>query len=211
MREQPVLVCPCCKQIRSAKEHRYFTDTVLDKYYTNDQGEKRERVYWVDLKRDSLTWACDECLQNGRALKANPMKQNFCDCQPHFAYFDRVASCRDCNQEFVFSKEEQYHWYEKLGLLVQARQVRCPSCRVIKKLTDKFNLLLSTADYGDSVKVEETVKLGIRQQQYQQVKHFLAVGKRKYKTKSTTFRWLEKLQLMVEEAEKASEAGARSE
>ena len=208
MREQKLLTCPCCGQIRTPKEHRYFTNTVLDKYYMNEQGEfylneqgeKVACVYWVHPKRGSSTWACDACMQDGRALKAHPMKQNFCDCQPHFAYFDRAVSCRDCAKEFVFSKEEQYHWFEKLGLLVQARQVRCHGCRAIKKQKDRLNFLLSNADYNDPVKVEETVKLCVKRQEYERAKTFLAVGKRKYARKSAAFQFLEELWLRVEKA-----------
>jgi len=133
------------------------------------------------------------------------MRQNFCDFQPHFAYFNRIANCRDCTKSFVFSKEEQYYWFEKLGLQVQAKQVRCHACRAVKKQKDRLAFLLSNADYSDSAKVEETVGLGIKRHQYQQAKHFLAVGKRKYKKKSTTYKWLEKLEAAVEKAENVSD------
>lgn len=179
--------------------------TNIDRYLRNAKGEVSKRVCRVHLKKAGQTWACDECLQSGRAIKANTNDQDFGDCNPHFAYFDKTISCRDCNKNFIFSKEEQRHWYEKLKLMVYANQVRCNDCRASKKLKDRFNLLLSTADYSNSAKVEETVGLGIKRQQYQQVKHFLAVGKRKYKKKSTPHQWLEKLELLVEKAENASD------
>jgi hypothetical protein len=207
MRKEALSSCPCCGQTRGEPDCRNLLTTDINEYFWNKQGERTERVYRVHLRKAGQAWACDECLQSGLAIKANIENQHFYDGNPHFAYFDKKTSCRDCNKDFIFSKEEQRHWYEKLKLMVYAQQVRCNDCRASKKRKDRFNLLLSTADYNNSVRVEETVGLGVKLQQYQQARHFLAVGKRKYKKKSTTYKWLEKLELVVEKAEHTSVIG----
>lgn len=48
---------------------------------------------------------------------------------PPFWYEDTVVQCKACARQFVFSKEEQRHWYEDLRLPIYASAVRCPECR----------------------------------------------------------------------------------
>jgi len=48
---------------------------------------------------------------------------------PPFWYADTVVQCKACARKFLFSKEEQRHWYEELKLPIYASAVRCPECR----------------------------------------------------------------------------------
>jgi len=48
---------------------------------------------------------------------------------PPFWYADTAVRCRACDRQFLFSKEEQRHWYEELKLPIYASAVRCPECR----------------------------------------------------------------------------------
>jgi hypothetical protein len=48
---------------------------------------------------------------------------------PLFWYQDKTKQCRDCGVEFVFSKEEQKHWYEDLKIPIYADAVSCKNCR----------------------------------------------------------------------------------
>jgi hypothetical protein len=44
-------------------------------------------------------------------------------------YYDVDRTCRDCGRPFIFFAEEQKHWYEELGLPLEADCVRCVPCR----------------------------------------------------------------------------------
>ena len=44
-------------------------------------------------------------------------------------YYDVARTCRDCGRPFIFFGEEQKHWYEDLGLPLEADCVRCVPCR----------------------------------------------------------------------------------
>jgi hypothetical protein len=44
-------------------------------------------------------------------------------------YFDVKRQCRDCDRPFIFFAQEQKHWYEDLGLPLEADCVRCVECR----------------------------------------------------------------------------------
>lgn len=44
-------------------------------------------------------------------------------------YYDVERTCRDCRRPFIFFALEQKHWYEELGLPLEADCVRCVPCR----------------------------------------------------------------------------------
>ncbi len=44
-------------------------------------------------------------------------------------YFDLKRECRHCGRPFLFFAEEQRHWYEELGLPLEADAVHCQPCR----------------------------------------------------------------------------------
>ena len=44
-------------------------------------------------------------------------------------YYDVERECRDCRRPFIFFAQEQKHWYEDLGLPLEADCVRCVPCR----------------------------------------------------------------------------------
>ena len=35
-------------------------------------------------------------------------------------YYDVTRTCRDCDRPFIFFAQEQKHWYEQLGLPLEA-------------------------------------------------------------------------------------------
>ncbi len=88
-------------------------------------------------ERLRLYWACNACLAGKRALIADPNKQKFKACEPYYAYFDEERSCQKCRKTFTFTKEEQKHWYERLGFWVWSRAVECRKCRRQKKNTTR--------------------------------------------------------------------------
>lgn len=117
------IVCPCCEKsvaVSSAKK------TIGRSYFSWGVHSLLEAK---ELQSGHFHWACDQCLTTGKALHAFPEKQLYCDYNPYFAYYDRSATCRSCNDKFVFTAGEQQFWYEKLGFWVQSVPVRCPECR----------------------------------------------------------------------------------
>lgn len=63
------------------------------------------------------------------AVRGEPRRQLFCCEVPRYFYVDADRICRDCGAPFVFSAREQKHWYETLGLRLDANAVRCLPCR----------------------------------------------------------------------------------
>jgi hypothetical protein len=84
-------------------------------------------------ERRALYWACDDCIRAGRALRTEPYEQKWADCEPYLAYYDETRTCVDCGASFVFTKEEQRHWYEKLKFWVWSRPIRCDACNARRK------------------------------------------------------------------------------
>ncbi|MDJ1503651.1 zinc-ribbon domain containing protein [Xanthocytophaga agilis] len=125
-----------------------------------------------------MDWACDECLQNGKAIKGDPTKQLFCHAPPHFAYFDKEKECRVCKETFVFTKSEQQYWYDHLNFWVQATRIYCLKCQSAKKQQDRISQLLNNFDYLDIEKLKEVVALYLTQGNYEKAKYHLTRGKK---------------------------------
>lgn len=67
-----------------------------------------------------------------RAIKADITQQNFSVCPRHW-YVDAHIPCVDCGDHFVFSREEQRHWYEKRKFWIDSFPDRCKSCQAAQK------------------------------------------------------------------------------
>jgi hypothetical protein len=199
------LKCPCCNVMRSESEYLVFilqfNYSVRDKFYCNMAGQILGNVYWIDAKKNAVDWACDKCLHANRAIKGTPGKQLYCDFPPHFSYFDKASICRDCKTEFIFSKEEQLHWYETLKFWVQSTKVRCRNCQALKKSHELLSQLLVNPDYNDLSKIKQIIKLRIGFKQYRQAKHFLALGKKHHIKGSEAYQVFDDLREQVKEAE----------
>lgn len=121
--------CPSCGTEKHRTEMRTSL-AILEKL------EKAQFKHYKELGLDaynsfinsSFEWACDQCLQQGRAIVANPTLQNYC-WNPHIAYFDSKLVCRTCGTDFIFSKEEKKMWYESLKFWIDAAPVNCLHCR----------------------------------------------------------------------------------
>jgi hypothetical protein len=77
---------------------------------------------------EKLNWACDFCLDQGKALLANPRKQKYSDHWPHYAYRDKKQSCADCGKKFTVESWEQKYWYETLQFWTPSSPQCCKSC-----------------------------------------------------------------------------------
>lgn len=132
------LTCPGCKKdVPDTRLHRTLGRKVW--FWGTIKTLDRE-----DLVQKRVHWACDTCLHSGKALIGHPEAQLYCDFEPYLAYVSYEKECETCHQAFVFSKEEQQHWYETLRFWVQSKPKQCPSCRREVREEKKLNTELST-------------------------------------------------------------------
>lgn len=206
------LKCPCCGELRPESECCVFISQIArdvpNKYYGTLDGDIIGNLYWLDVQKNKIDWACDVCLQQKRALRGKPKRQLFCDFAPHFSYSDKQVICRDCGTTFQFSKEEQAHYYEKLVFWVQAERVRCDACQALQRMRKRLSHLLTNPDYTDLEQVKEIIAIRLKLKQYQQAKQFLAVGRKNHAPGDVQYLTFESLRKQVAEAElidKASE------
>ncbi|MDO7845994.1 zinc-ribbon domain containing protein [Hymenobacter sp. M29] len=191
------LRCPCCGEIRGPQEQQVFLKQleaeVPARTYITLSGVWLGNAYWHDAKKGGVDWACDECMQSLRAVKGQPAKQLFYDFAPHFAYFDKTKTCRDCGLEFTFSKAEQLHWYEQLRFWVQAEKVRCGPCQQLKKQHDQFSQLMAANNFTDHEALQEIIAYYLRNKAYAKAKQFLATGRSRFAEGSVEFSRLDTL------------------
>jgi hypothetical protein len=74
-------------------------------------------------------WACDTCIDAGRAVAADVAAVKIGVGTPFAAYVDRPFVCEDCGAPFVFAAREQKDWFERLGFLVWVFPKQCLPCR----------------------------------------------------------------------------------
>lgn len=82
-----------------------------------------------NLRTGEIKWACENCLEAGRAIRGDPAKQKFGIGAPFYAYYDVMLRCTDCGQSFTFSAEDQRFWYEHLRFIIYAYPKQCLPCR----------------------------------------------------------------------------------
>lgn len=81
----------------------------------------------VATGRPWLHWNAADKIPN-TAIEADLSRQSPATV-PVTHYYDVRRRCRDCDRPFLFFAEEQKHWYEDLGLPLEADCVRCVPCR----------------------------------------------------------------------------------
>ena len=135
--------CPCCNN----EIHRTEMETVVKEMTKLDKANYK---HYKELDIDSyysfidsnFKWACDNCLKSKKAILAGIGSQNY-SFTPHFAYFDIKSNCFNCKNDFVFSKEEQRHWYESIKLYSYASPDNCFKCRQEIRKVKVQNKILS--------------------------------------------------------------------
>lgn len=80
-------------------------------------------------------WACDRCIDQGKAIAADVDVQNLSMGTPFAAYVDRPFQCADCGQPSTFSADEQRYWYETRQFLIWSHARQCTACRRIRRRT----------------------------------------------------------------------------
>jgi Probable zinc-ribbon domain len=137
-------VCPGCKKTKSQSETQQLEKKLNHYFETNPH--LTEFIYQSNIDTayefytsSSIRWACDKCLTDGISIAAKVEEQTYCIWQPYMAYVDQKIICKTCNTNFIFSKEEQLFWYEKLKFWVESYAINCKKCRKVKR--DRKNLI----------------------------------------------------------------------
>lgn len=151
--------CPCCKTVINQ-------DKLQKSIGRNPNMWTGEKIFWATFfhhDKEYLLWACDDCIDTGKAIQSNFEKQTYCDFVPHLAYYDKKITCKTCKEDFIFTKEEQQYWYEKLQFWVQGECVNCKKCRKKKRDisvidTELSNILkdkskMSAADFDRVIEI----------------------------------------------------------
>ncbi|MFK8163125.1 MAG: zinc-ribbon domain containing protein [Lewinella sp.] len=130
------VICPCCQAQRRRAEVAQAIAGLPGVNGLMIQVTKPEQNPEDPLLRLGSfdRWACDDCLQTKLALAGNPTlqrKEHPMAHDPEYLAFRDVPkkACQDCDQPFVFTKEEQLFYYQTLGHSRSARAVRCLDCR----------------------------------------------------------------------------------
>jgi hypothetical protein len=135
--------CPCCLTERNRTEMKVCL-SILEKIERKEFKHYKE--WGIDPYNsfigDNFEWACDTCLNEKKAILANPGLQTFV-WSPNLAYFDSEKVCRTCGKDFKFTKEEKQLWYEKLKFWMDSEPVNCLQCRRELRVLKAENKILS--------------------------------------------------------------------
>lgn len=166
------IICPSCKSevgkngVKQAK--------VMEAVHW---GKRRIDGWFMNL-RESNSWACDECLIDGKAIEGNPLKQNHAYNNPHLAYFNKGLVCDRCGDHFVFSKTEQQFWYEELQIWVFVNPKNCLTCRKEirkgKDLNTELSELLADKDNLDREKLSRIIEIYAEMENADKMKYYQA-------------------------------------
>jgi len=136
--------CPCCSKGRYKTELETVLSMMEDihkKEFPHFYRENRSQIINVFEDADFL-WACDDCFQTKKAIKSIPVVIETSG-YPPLAYFDSKKECSTCENEFIFSKEEQKFWYENLKFTIHSTAKNCLSCRENIRKQKQDNLRLA--------------------------------------------------------------------
>jgi len=145
-------ICPVCNSPKNRKETKVLNEQLI-------QIEDKKLIWYSSLpwhgtierlfELSHFEWACDNCIDEGNAIKSDVDKQNFCDYPPYLMYYNKIKECEKCESNFTFSKEEQKYWYEELKFWVQSTPRKCKDCyKAIRETNDKNTELSMLLKYG---------------------------------------------------------------
>ena len=152
MADRTTVICPCCREkVSNLQMQRVFSLFIFDgQMRVGDLSYEDSFIEVLKIHPDFYDWACDNCLDENRALPGDLQKQFYTFkypwdvATPYFAYFDMYRKCRTCKDDFVFSKEEQKHWYEDLKFVVFSKPVNCKKYGTDIRAAKNLNTELST-------------------------------------------------------------------
>lgn len=145
-------VCTACKLGKDKGEMRQAI-ALMEAYERKCYGKHYNAIGidpFANFIGNHFEWACDHCLDGGRAIPANPFAQST-SAYPHFAYTDSLDTCRTCGVAFTFSMQEKKLWYESIQLPVDAHPVHCTQCRrSIRKLKSENKKVSELLQHGEA-------------------------------------------------------------
>lgn len=143
IKKKNLVQCPCCKTYVGKRDQSH-----IHQAYQKLVEQRGEHYISYQTLLKHRNWACDGCLQSGKAAKANFNKlSNRGYDLPFFAYYLKERTCRDCHIDFDFTIKEQKFWYEEQKIETDVIPVRCASCRKArrKKIASNNRIMELTA------------------------------------------------------------------
>ncbi|WP_265428679.1 zinc-ribbon domain containing protein [Chryseobacterium sp. YIM B08800] len=118
--------CKCCGLVKDKHDVSICLSVLKKIDFLKDSDQKHD--LYESLIDNNFEWACDQCINDKRALIANPSQQNH-SYYFYFVYYDSNINCKKCKKEFTFTKEEKKFWYESLKFRKESTPIHCLSCR----------------------------------------------------------------------------------
>lgn len=165
--------CDCCEVRRLPEEL-----TALDAWRRTYFSSYKDVLDFVQNSTEPCI--CDECFQNGEALKARPLHQNKGGSYsvPFFAYWDQTEQCSTCKTYFVFDKHEQKFWYEELKFPIYSQAKDCPDCRKTNRDSNAeetaLGRLIRNLDESDANQLEAIIRIFARRRNAVKAKYYLS-------------------------------------
>ena len=145
----------------------------------------------IDHSSGFYQWACDTCLETKKALLGNPKKQYHTfthpmnTANPNLAYINKTVQCDACQEDFLFSKEEQKYWYEDLQFVVYSKPKQCLTCRKKKQADKLINTelsdLLKDGEPTELKKLQRLVTIYELLEKHDKTKYYLSLIRKKKK------------------------------
>jgi hypothetical protein len=156
-------ICPCCGKARSVRAMSRFLGVVRTDYKKHG-GEFDQYAINLHIERANaewFVWACDFCLDQGKALAGKPWLQVYGLAAPFYIYCDVRRRCSDCNNKFIFSAKEQQYWYETLKFIIYSSPQQCLTCRRKRRGVKAANKALTAAiaALSDSINAQDPAQL----------------------------------------------------
>ncbi|MBS2035226.1 zinc-ribbon domain containing protein [bacterium] len=120
--------------------HFFWKETDLPGVERANQ-DRRLRAGWTKQATD---WVCPACEAAGVAIRACPQNQVWETFRwPALSFEDFAGVCGLCRQSFVFSAQEQQHFYEQAAIPLEVVPNNCSACRELVRLQKAAQARLS--------------------------------------------------------------------
>ncbi|MFN8397665.1 MAG: zinc-ribbon domain containing protein [Bacteroidia bacterium] len=139
----PTYCCPVCGEMRQ-QEETCLGGRAYRAYFAGSRAilpPPDDVAAWNIVWRN---WACNTCLQSGRAILAKASFQFSVDAFPPSqpVYVDVVRSCKTCGLDFHFTPREQQLWYEEWRIPLEAEPKSCLECRKTLRKSREVSMAL---------------------------------------------------------------------
>lgn len=132
--------CKCCGLMKDKLDVSICLSVLKNVDFIKDSDQKFD--LYESLIDNSFEWACDKCINDKRALIANPSQQKD-TYSPYLTYYSVNLNCKKCGNEFTFTKEEKKLWYEELKFFRESVPLNCLNCRKEIRIFKIQNKILS--------------------------------------------------------------------